>query len=61
MDTKIILGIDPGTNVMGYGIISITGEKVKLIDFSDFSLKKLDNHYLNNAYVILFFCNLCAF
>tara|TARA_B100000242_G_C43051576_1_gene491330 strand:+ start:3624 stop:4175 length:552 start_codon:yes stop_codon:yes gene_type:complete len=46
MDTKIILGIDPGTNVMGYGIISINGEKVKLIDFSDFSLKKLDNHYL---------------
>ena len=46
MESKIILGIDPGTNVMGYGIISITGEKVKLIDFSDFSLNKLDNHYL---------------
>ena len=31
---------------MGYGIIKVTGENVSLIDFNDFSLKKLDNHYL---------------
>jgi len=24
---KIILGIDPGTNVLGYGLIGITGKK----------------------------------
>ena len=46
MNSKIILGIDPGTTIMGYGIIKVTGENVSLIDFSDFSLKKLDNHYL---------------
>ena len=46
MKSKIILGIDPGTTIMGYGIIKVTGENVSLIDFNDFSLKKLDNHYL---------------
>tara|TARA_B100001758_G_scaffold111454_1_gene95477 strand:+ start:206 stop:757 length:552 start_codon:yes stop_codon:yes gene_type:complete len=46
MNGKIILGIDPGTTIMGYGIISVKGENVSLIDFDDFSLKKLDNHYL---------------
>ena len=46
MSGKIILGIDPGTTIMGYGIISVKDENVSLIDFDDFSLKKLDNHYL---------------
>ena len=46
MNSKIILGIDPGTTIMGYGIIKATCENVSLIDFNDFSLKKLDNHYL---------------
>lgn len=46
MNSKIILGIDPGTTIMGYGIIKVSGENVSLIDFNDFSLKKLDNHYL---------------
>ena len=46
MNSKIILGIDPGTTIMGYGIIKAIGENVSLIDFNDFSLKKLDNHYL---------------
>ncbi len=46
MNSKIILGIDPGTTIMGYGIIKANGENVSLIDFNDFSLKKLDNHYL---------------
>ncbi len=30
--SKIILGIDPGTVVMGYGIIRAQGQKVELID-----------------------------
>lgn len=31
--TKIILGIDPGTIVTGYGIISLLGSKIKALDF----------------------------
>jgi crossover junction endodeoxyribonuclease RuvC len=30
--TKIILGIDPGSIIMGYGIIKCTGNIVKLVD-----------------------------
>jgi len=30
--SKIILGIDPGTIVMGYGIISVTGHQATLIE-----------------------------
>jgi crossover junction endodeoxyribonuclease RuvC len=32
--SKIILGIDPGTVVMGYGLIAINGNSVKLIEMS---------------------------
>ncbi len=28
---KIILGIDPGTNVMGYGVIRVTGNKAEMV------------------------------
>ena len=28
---RIILGIDPGTNVMGYGLIKATGNKAEMI------------------------------
>ena len=37
---KIILGVDPGTNVMGYGIIKITGSKLELLDAGVLSMKK---------------------
>ena len=43
---KIILGIDPGTNVMGYGLISCQGEKIILIQFGVIHLSKYKNHEL---------------
>lgn len=43
---KIILGIDPGTNIMGYGVISVTGSHVKLIALGIISMEKMDDHYL---------------
>ena len=48
---KIILGIDPGTNVMGYGLIKVEGSELTLIEFSDISLKKHDDHYLKLKYI----------
>ena len=48
---KIILGIDPGTNVMGYGLIRVEGSELTLIEFSDISLKKYDDHYLKLKYI----------
>ncbi len=42
--TKIILGIDPGTNLLGYGIIEVQGSKLKLITLGELRLAKYENH-----------------
>lgn len=41
---KIILGIDPGTAVMGFGIISIHKGKMKLVAIDELILKKYATH-----------------
>jgi len=41
---KIILGIDPGTNVMGYGLIHCKGQKISLVQFGVIHLSKYKNH-----------------
>lgn len=41
---RIILGIDPGTNVMGYGLILCKGEKMSVIQFGVIHLSKYKNH-----------------
>ncbi len=43
---KIILGIDPGTNVMGYGLIAISKGKMSLVQFGVIHLNKYSNHAL---------------
>jgi crossover junction endodeoxyribonuclease RuvC len=43
---KIILGIDPGTNVMGYGVILTTGKNYKLLQYGVIHLKKYETHEL---------------
>lgn len=43
---KIILGIDPGTTVMGYGIIRINGSKLSMIALGVLKLSKYDDHPL---------------
>lgn len=43
---KIILGVDPGTRVMGYGIISVSGNKLTLIQYGVIRLEKLTSHEL---------------
>ena len=41
---KIILGIDPGTNVMGYGLIHCKAQQIKLVQFGVIHLSKYKNH-----------------
>ena len=41
---KIILGIDPGTNIMGYGILKTSGQKMEMISIGIIDLKKFENH-----------------
>ena len=46
MSEKIILGIDPGTTIMGFGIISIKDRKMSLIEMNELNLTKYKDHYL---------------
>ena len=43
---RIILGIDPGTTVMGYGVIKVDGNNVKLVTLGVLELNKYGDHYL---------------
>ena len=43
---KIILGIDPGTTIMGFGLIKIVGKKMEFMQLNELMLKKYDDHYL---------------
>lgn len=44
VEDKIILGIDPGTTVMGYGIIHVKGKKLTMLNFGVIHLQKLATH-----------------
>ncbi len=43
---KIILGVDPGTTVMGYGILKIVNNQPILETMGVLQLNKYDSHYL---------------
>lgn len=43
---KIIIGIDPGTTVMGYGLLGVQDGKPVLIAMGVLQLSKLDDHYM---------------
>lgn len=43
---RIILGIDPGTTIMGYGLISVSGKKMTHIDLGILHLAKTGDHAL---------------
>ena len=42
---RIILGIDPGTTIMGYGLIKVVGKEANLIVLGVIELKKYADHY----------------
>ncbi|MCH5242976.1 MAG: crossover junction endodeoxyribonuclease RuvC [Muribaculaceae bacterium] len=46
---KIIMGIDPGTNVMGYGLLGINGKQLTPIVLGAIELNKVGDHYLRLA------------
>src|ERR1700759_3112129 len=43
---RVILGIDPGTAVMGYGLVKETGPKIELISLGIVKMDKIDDHML---------------
>ena len=44
---KIILGIDPGTTIMGYGIIIIKGKEIGYDTNGSYTFGKMKNHTQN--------------
>ena len=43
---RIIIGIDPGTNVMGYGILAVNKKKLSIVAMGVIQLSKFDDHYM---------------
>ncbi|RZL30238.1 MAG: crossover junction endodeoxyribonuclease RuvC [Pedobacter sp.] len=43
---RVILGIDPGTAIMGYGVILEKGSKMELITMGIVRMDHLDDHFL---------------
>jgi crossover junction endodeoxyribonuclease RuvC len=43
---KVIIGIDPGTTIMGYGVIKVKGKTPEVLALGVLELKKYDDHYL---------------
>ena len=41
---RIIIGIDPGTNVMGYGILGVAARKPVMIAMGVIELSKFESH-----------------
>ena len=48
---KIILGIDPGTNVMGYGVLKVTGTKPQVMTLGVIDLRKCKDPYLKLKHI----------
>ncbi|MDE6341719.1 MAG: crossover junction endodeoxyribonuclease RuvC [Muribaculaceae bacterium] len=43
------MGIDPGTNVMGYGVLGVNGRKAEVIVMGVIQLNRFESHYLRLA------------
>jgi crossover junction endodeoxyribonuclease RuvC len=46
MSEKIILGIDPGTTIMGFGLIKVKEKTMEFLQLNELQLKKYSDHYL---------------
>ena len=42
---RIILGIDPGTTVMGYGLLRVSGNRCEMLAMGVLELRKYIDHY----------------
>ena len=48
---RIILGVDPGTNVMGYGVLRVGGRCVEMVALGVIDLRKFGDHYLKLGHI----------
>ena len=45
-DDRVIMGIDPGTNIMGYAFIGVNGNRAHLIAMGVIDLRKCKDTYM---------------
>ncbi len=45
------MGIDPGTTIMGYGVIRVTGTKAEMVAMGIIDLRKMSDHYLKLRHI----------
>ena len=45
-DDRVIMGIDPGTNIMGYAFIGVNGNRARLIAMGVIDLRKCKDMYM---------------
>lgn len=45
-EERIILGIDPGTTIMGFGLIKVVGKKMEFIQLNELLLQKYSDPYV---------------
>jgi crossover junction endodeoxyribonuclease RuvC len=48
---RIILGIDPGTTIMGFGLIKVVNKTLSFLQLNELNLTKYDNHYIKLKYI----------
>ena len=51
MKEKIILGIDPGTNIMGYGVLKVSDGKAQMVSMGIIDLRKFGDGYLKLGHI----------
>jgi crossover junction endodeoxyribonuclease RuvC len=44
-DSYRILGVDPGTNILGYAILEVNGKQLKVLSFGVFNLDAFGDHH----------------
>ena len=57
---RIIIGIDPGTNLMGYGILGVKGKTPSMISMGVIRLNKFESHYTRLGRIFERVQRLCA-
>jgi len=48
---KVILGIDPGTNIMGYGVLKVKDQKAEMVTMGVIDLRKFGDAYLKLGHI----------
>ena len=48
---KVILGIDPGTNIMGYGVIKVSDGRAEMVTMGVIDMRKMSDGYLKLGHI----------